>query len=157
MTRREIASLEDDCLELAYDVDYAGTPLSNDADKPAADGALILRLDCMRWMQEAAYPVENIMDVHTNVSVKHDDEDSAHVVCRIETLSRPLPEADAAADNYEFWACSCPGFHYHRFPKFDEGESIEAVGECTHIEAVRRSRREVAGEGQAQLGGVGDD
>jgi len=157
MTRREIAPLQDDNLELAYDVDYAGEPLSSDADKPAADGALVIRLSCMRWLQEAGYPVEDITDIHQNVSVKADGEDSAHLVCKIETLSRPLPEADAAADGYTFWACSCPGFHYHRFPSLDEGESIEGVGECTHIETVRQSNRDVAGEGQAELGVVGDD
>lgn len=157
MTRRETAPLTDDHLELAYDVEYAGKPLSNDADKPAADGALVLRLACMRWLQEANYPVENITDIHQNVSVKRDGEDAAHVVCRIETLSRPIEDADVVEDGYEFWACSCKGFHYHKFPRLDEGESIESVGECTHIESVRRSCRGVAGRGQETLGRASDD
>lgn len=143
MTSRRVAPLKDDCLQIEYNPQRPG-------QTEYSDGALIARLDCMDWLQKAGYPVDDFTELHTGVSVKTDSDDSGYLVGRIETLSKPVEDADVAVDQYSFWACSCPGFHYHRFPDLDS-ESIEGVGECAHVERVRRKVRESAGEGQETI------
>lgn len=126
MTNRRTADLNDQCIAIRYDRELT---------------ALVAQPTCLAWLRNAGYPVENVADVQTAVSVKADDDDDGYLVARVETLSRPTEEADAAEDGFEFWACSCPGFHYHAFPDDLDEEFITTVGECSHVTKVKRKRR----------------
>ena len=130
VTSRRVAELTTKCLTFEYDPQRPG-------QYEYADGAIIARLDCMDWLQKAGYPVDAFEDVHAGVTVKADSEGSSYLVGRLETLTKPTEDADVAVDQHEFWACSCPDFHFRQFPDLEEGESIEGVGECPHVKAVR--------------------
>lgn len=136
MASRRVAELTQTCLTLEYDPQRPG-------QYEYADGAIIARLECMDWLQRAGYPVDDFTDVHAGVTVKQDDEDSSYLVGRLETLKRPTEQADVAVDQYEFWACSCPDFHYRQFPDLDADEGIESVGECPHVVSVAEGQETI--------------
>lgn len=125
MTRRCTAELNDQCLDVRYDTELSGG---------------VVTLECFGWLRDAGYPVEAMTDVQTAVSIKDDADDDGYLVACIETLAKPTEEADVVEDTFKFWACSCPGFHYHAFPDLDAA-SITTVGECSHVEKVKRKHR----------------
>ncbi|SIS00054.1 hypothetical protein SAMN05421858_5091 [Haladaptatus litoreus] len=129
------ADLRDDCLDVRYD---------------AEQSAMVVQPEFVTWMQEAGYPVESL-EMEESVSVKPGEDNSGNLLFVVETLSRPVDEADAVADSFTFLGCSCPGFGYHRFPALDDGEPITAVGECSHVEAWRKRRRDERDDGQQPL------
>lgn len=113
-------------------------------------GAVVVYPDFVKWLREAGFPIEDLSQMEMSVSEKSGGDNSAHLLFEVETLKRPVDEADAVEDEFSFRACSCPDFHFRKFPRVDEGESITSVGECSHIEAWRkRQREESALEGAA--------
>lgn len=130
------AALDDDLLSIEYDRELS---------------SLIVQPEFVNWMLDAGYAVENLSQLNESVSLKPGDDNSAHLLFNVETMSKPTEDADAVEDQFSFLACSCPGFHYHRFPDLSEGEPITAVGECSHIEKWRKRRRDSRDDGQAAL------
>lgn len=141
MSQKTIAQAEfrNDCLETIYDPEQS---------------AIVVQPDFVTWIRDAGYPVEDL-HMEESVSVKPGDDNTGNLLFEVKTLSKPTEDADAVADCFTFLGCSCPGFHYHRFPKLGDGEPITTVGECSHIEAWRKRRRDERADGQAALSEVG--
>lgn len=134
-----VAPLSDQCLRVSHD------PTSDEF-------AINLVPECFEWLRDSGHPIEGINTVYNAVSLK-EDGNTGYVVCEVETLEYPLDMADAAEDKTSLWVCSCPGFHYHRFPDLSENERPSQAGSCKHIERVKRKER-VAVEGQDTLEGM---
>jgi len=143
MSRRRVARLADECLSVTHE--------------PTSDPyAVQVRPECFEWMRDAGHPVESIENVYNGVSVKERQDNAGYLVMEIETLEYPIDIADAAEDGVTLWVCSCPDYHYRRFPNLSDGERPSEAGECSHIEKVRRKERKATEpeEGQADLGEV---
>lgn len=120
MNRRRAAKLDDTCLTIEWDREE-----------------LTVIPECFSWMRDAGYPVEGITAVHNSVSVKDGKENTGYLVIEIETLRKPVDEADAVADKIDLLVCTCPGFHYSHFADLD-AEPITNTGNCPHTLALEQ-------------------
>lgn len=136
MSSRRVAELDDECLVVDHD--------------PMADPYSVqVRPMVFEWLRDAGYPVEDVLTVYTNVSLKTEGN-SGYLVMEIETMDKPVDEADATEDRTTMWVCSCPGYHYHRSPDFQNGEKPSDSGECSHIEKVRKKERQTVDDENQQ-------
>lgn len=115
----------------------------DDTDKP-------VWLDVWNYWNSNGYPVESIVEAHTAVHKKTDDEDTAHVVLKVETLSKPIDEADVAVDTIEVYCCDCKGYQFHYSTDLEDNR-IASWGVCPHIEAVDPTIKAAKDENQTSL------
>lgn len=107
-------------------------------------------LDVWNYWNTHGYPIESIVEAHTAIHKKPDDEDTSHVVLKVETLSKPLDEADVAADTIQKYACDCKGFEYHYSTDLAENRIAE-WGVCPHIESVDPTIKAKSDDAQTSL------
>lgn len=112
--------------------------------------SLCVNLDVFSYFYEFGYPVDEILEAHSAVNVKTDDENTGHLVVRIQTLSKPIDQADAAVDQIEKWACDCGSYQYHVSVDLEE-QSITDWGHCKHVKAVDPSVRAKNDPDQSEL------
>lgn len=109
-----------------------------------------VELDVFSYFVENGYPVDEILEAHSVVNQKPDDENSGHIVLKVKTLSKPLSEADAVEDEMHMWTCDCKGYQYH----YSVDLSERRLGEwdfCPHIEAVAKSVKALNDDSQTEL------
>jgi len=100
-------------------------------------------------MRDNGYPVDQIVETHT---VKREDSETAHLVLKIETLSKPPthPDSDVVADTMTLWVCDCWAWRGSS-ADVSEGQPLTECGTCPHTEAVDKSVRAANDESQEQL------
>lgn len=109
-----------------------------------------VELDVFSYFVENGYPVEEILEAHSVVNQKPDDENSGHIVLKVKTLSKPLSEADAVSDELHRWVCSCKAFQFHHSVDLQE----RRLGEwehCKHIQSVAKSVKAIEDKNQETL------
>jgi len=55
-------------------------------------------LDVSSYLKTSGYPIDDIIEAYAVVSVKNQSENTGHIVLKIQTLSKPIDEADAVED-----------------------------------------------------------
>jgi hypothetical protein len=109
-----------------------------------------IELDVWSYFYENGYPVEEIVEAHSIVHEKVDEENTAHIVLKIKTLSKPLDKADVAVDQTEMYCCDCGRFQYHENADLEE-QLITEWGHCHHIESVDKSLKAESDSNQREL------
>lgn len=143
MSSRRVAELDDTCLEAKHDVD-------------TDPYAIQFRPQVFEEMRDQGYPVEDVLTLYTNVSLK-EDGNKGYITGEIETLEYPLDIADSVADQTSIWFFTCPGWNFHHNKKFPADLRPSDVSSCPHVEKCKRKERQaVDDESQTQLGGVSD-
>lgn len=92
-------------------------------------------LDVFNYWVDNGYPIDSLLGAHSVVHKKQDSEDTAHVVLKVQTLSKPKDMADIVADETTMYACDCKGYQYHYSVDLDE-KRLPDWGYCPHIDAV---------------------
>lgn len=114
------------------------------------EGEKLLELDVWSYWYNNGFPVEEILEAYSVVHEKPHDEDTAHIVVKVETLSRPIDEADIVADSTTVWACDCGRFAYHENVDLED-TSVTEWGHCHHIESCEKSIKAQNDENQRRL------
>jgi len=112
--------------------------------------SLCINLDVFSYFYEHGYPVDEILEAHSAVNAKPDDENSGHLVVKLKTLSKPLEQADASVDTHTMYACDCKSYTYHTSVDLEE-KQITEWEPCKHIESVDPSVRAANDPNQEQL------
>jgi len=55
-------------------------------------------LDVLSYLKTNGYPIDDTLEGHAVVSVKNQSENTGHLVLKIQTLTKPIDEADAIED-----------------------------------------------------------
>jgi hypothetical protein len=109
-----------------------------------------IELEVWNYWAEHGYPVESIIEAYSAVHSKVDDKDTAHVVLKVETLSKPLDKADVAVDQTEIYCCDCKGYQYHYSVDLEDSSVVE-WDSCPHIEAIDKTVKAQADDQQDTL------
>jgi hypothetical protein len=110
-----------------------------------------IELQTFAYLQTHGYPINEIREAYAVVSEKADADDTGHIVLQVQTLSKPMGEADAVADRTTEWVCDCRDYQYNQSVDLAE-RALSAWGSCKHIKEVSKSEKAVADERQSQLG-----
>lgn len=113
---------------------------SDSRDKP-------IELDLFSYWADHGYPVESIEEAHAVVNEKSEGENTAHIVVKIETLSKPLELADVAADQMTMWACDCKDYQFNQGVDLSE-RTLDEWGSCKHVQAVSKVEKAKADSNQ---------
>lgn len=141
MSSRRVAELDDTCLEAKHDVDT--DPF-----------AIQVRPQVFEEMRDQDFPVNDVLSLYTNVSLKQDGN-KGYVVGEIETLEYPQELADYEVDQTTVWFCTCPGWNFHHNKEFPADARPSDVDPCPHVEKCKRKERQaVDDESQTDLGEV---
>ena len=63
--------------------------------------------------------------------------DMAHLVKKLEVLTKPFEQADVAADTTTVWVCSCENFQYERWPSDGSIPDLETLPQCRHCNELK--------------------
>jgi hypothetical protein len=108
-------------------------------------------LEVLSYWTDNGYPVNDIVEAHTVVSHKQEKEADGYLVLKVETLERPLSEADVVEDQTTEWVCSCPAFSFHHNVDL-ENRRLAEWEPCKHCRKVMdKSRRAKNDENQSTL------
>lgn len=111
-----------------------------------------IRLEVFSYLNTHGYPVDEIVEAHSAVSMKKDPrkEDTGHIVLKIQTLEKPLGQADAVADQTTEWVCDCKDYKFTRSVDL-ESRALAEWEPCKHIKEVSKSEKARTDERQNQL------
>lgn len=121
-----------------------------DLEQLRDEGSLPVQFAVFSYWESYGYPIEQVVEAHSAVSRKQDEEDSGHIVAKVETLAKPLNRADVVEDTIEKWTCDCGAFQYHHNADL-EVDQITDWGVCKHIEAVDKHTKAKNDENQSRL------
>jgi len=107
-------------------------------------------IDVVSYLSTHGYPIDDILEAHAVVSVKTETENSGHLVLKVQTLSKPIDEADAVNDQMTQWLCDCRDFQFNRSVDLDE-RKLREWGSCKHIQEVSKSQRAAEDRNQLSL------
>lgn len=125
-------------------------PLDVDQFQTVKGGERVFELAVWSYWYDNGYPVESIEEAHTVIHEKDDEENSSHIVCKVQTLEVPINVADVVADQTTKWVCDCKRFQYQEGVDLEE-RRLTDWGNCHHIQAVSRTARANADEDQDTL------
>lgn len=111
---------------------------------------LPIEFDVWSYWYEHGFPVDSVIEAHSAVSRKSNEENSGHVVAKVETLEKPLERADAAVDDTTVWCCDCKGYQFHYSVDLED-YSVTEWGACPHIEAVSKVEKAKSDDNQTEL------
>jgi len=107
-------------------------------------------IDVVSYLSTHGYPIDDILEAYAVVSVKTEAENAGHLVIKVQTLSKPIDEADAVDDQMVQWLCDCRDFQFNR--SVDLGErKLREWGSCKHIQEVSKSQRAAEDRNQLSL------
>jgi len=107
-------------------------------------------IDVVSYLSTHGYPIDDILEAYAVVSVKTEAENSGHLVLKVQTLSKPIDEADAVDDQMIQWLCDCRDFQFNRSVDLDE-RKLREWGSCKHIQEVSKSQRAAEDRNQLSL------
>jgi hypothetical protein len=107
-------------------------------------------LEVLSYWIDNGYPVNGVVEAHTVVSRKEEAEDTGHIVMQVETLERPLSEADVVEDQTTEWCCSCPAYQYHCNVDL-ENKRLSEWRSCKHIKSIAKAEKAKADDNQREL------
>jgi hypothetical protein len=108
-----------------------------------------IEIEVFSYLYDNGYPVDDIEEAHAVVSEKK-EENTGHIVLRIQTLTKPLNEADATTDQTTKWVCDCKAFQFHHSVDLEE-RYLSEWDSCKHINAVSKVKKAQADENQDTL------
>lgn len=106
-----------------------------------------IELDVWAYWYENGYPVESVLEAHSAVNAKQDDDNTGHIVVKVETLSKPLNRADVVEDTVAIWSCDCRDYQFNQSVDLEE-TSVTEWSHCKHIIAVDRTLKAANDENQ---------
>lgn len=141
MSSRRVAKLDDECLTIEHE--------------PTSDPyALQLIPMAFEWARDHGYPINDVVNRYSGISLKEDGDDG-YLVMEIETLEYPQMVADVAVDSCTLWICSCRGWHYHHNKGMFDNLNPSQSSDCPHVtKAKRKERQAVDDESQTDFDGV---
>jgi hypothetical protein len=107
-------------------------------------------IDVVSYLSTHGYPIDDILEAYAVVSVKTETENSGHLVLKVQTLSKPIDEADAIDDQMIQWLCDCRDFQFNQSVDLDE-RKLREWGSCKHIQEVSKSQRAAEDRNQLSL------
>jgi hypothetical protein len=112
-----------------------------------------IQLEVFSYLNTHGYPVDEIVEAYSVTSMKKDPQkdDTGHIVLQVQTLSKPMGEADAVADRTTEWVCDCKDYQFNKSIDL-ESRALAEWDSCKHIKEVSKSEKAVADERQSQLG-----
>jgi len=114
-----------------------------DTEQFGSDG---VELEVFSYLYDNGYPVDSIEEAHAVVSEK-DKDNTGHIVLKIQTLRKPLKEADATTDQTTKFVCDCKAFQFHHSVDLEE-RYLSEWDSCKHINAVSKVEKAKADENQ---------
>jgi len=105
-------------------------------------------LDVTSYLRTNGYPIDDIIEAYAVVSVKNQSENTGHLVLKIQTLSKPIDEADAVQDQTTKWICDCKDYQFNQSVDLEK-KRLADWGTCKHIREVNKSAK--AAEDNRQL------
>jgi len=72
-------------------------------------------LDVTSYLRTNGYPINDMIAAYAVVSAKNQTKDTGHLVLKIQTLSKPIDEADAIKDQTIKWICILSWFGLHAY------------------------------------------
>jgi len=115
-----------------------------------ADGDKPFELEVWSYWYDGGYPVESVVEAYTVIHEKTDDENTSHIVAKVETLSKPLDVADVAVDSTEKWVCDCKAYQFHHSVDLEK-RFLSEWDPCKHVKAVSREERAKSDNNQRTL------
>jgi len=97
-------------------------------------------LDVCSYIKTNGYPVDDILEAYAVISVKKHTDNSGHLVLKIQTLSKPIDQADAVADQTVKWICDCKDYQFNKWVDLEKKELAD-WGSCKHIREVSKSAK----------------
>ena len=107
-------------------------------------------IDVVSYLSTHGYPIDDILEAHAVVSVRTEAENAGHLVIKVQTLSKPIDEADAVDDQMIQWLCDCRDFQFNRSVDLEE-RKLREWGSCKHIQEVSKSQRAAEDRNQLSL------
>jgi len=107
-------------------------------------------IDVVSYLSTHGYPIDDILEAYAVVSVKTETENSGHLVIKVQTLSKPINEADAVDDQMIQWLCDCRDFQFNRSVDLEK-KRLADWGRCKHIREVNKSAKAEADNKQNTL------
>jgi len=107
-------------------------------------------LDVFNYLRTNGYPIDDILEGHAVVSVKRQAENTGHLVLKIQTLSKPIDEADAIEDQTTEWVCDCKDYQFNQSVDLEK-KRLANWGMCKHIRGVNKSVKAEADNKQNTL------
>jgi len=107
----------------------------------------LFELEVFSYFYENGYPVESIEEAYTVIHEKTDDENTSHIVLKVETLSKPIDVADVAVDSVTKYCCDCKAYQFHHSVDLEE-RYLSEWGACKHIKSVSREEKAKADDNQ---------
>jgi len=107
-------------------------------------------IDVVSYLSTHGYPIDDILEAYAVVSVKTEAENTGHLVIKVQTLSKPIDEADAVDDQMVQWLCDCRDFQFNRSVDLEE-RKLREWGSCKHIQEVSKSQRAAEDRNQLSL------
>jgi hypothetical protein len=107
-------------------------------------------IDVVSYLSTYGYPIDDILEAYAVVSVKTEAENTGHLVIKVQTLSKPIDEADAVDDQMVQWLCDCRDFQFNRSVDLEK-KRLADWGRCKHIQEVNKSAKAEADNKQNTL------
>lgn len=114
------------------------------ADDPNDGLQLNIQTKSMSWLNENGFPTD-VVGGYSVIS----DSDSGYLVLEVETLQKPIKQADAVEDETTIYVCTCPHFRYRCVP--DEITNLKQIQSCKHILKAVRTEQAVNDDSQQTL------
>lgn len=76
--------------------------------------------------------------------------DMAHVVRKVECLSKPFKDADAVEDQIVVYLCTCESFQYDKWSKDNTVPELESFSGCKHCRVLKHEKAK-QDQNQSQL------
>jgi len=126
-------------------------PLDLDNFAESDSTGLSVNLDLFSYWATHGYPVDDIIEAYSVVNEKVGDENSSHVVLKVQTLSKPLDRADAAVDQTTLFVCDCRDYRFNLGVDLEQ-KSVTSWGQCKHVLECSKSAKAKQDEQQSELG-----
>jgi len=94
--------------------------------------------------------VDEIKQAYCVVHEKPQEENTSHIVLKVQTLSRPLSAADALTDKHNLFVCDCRDYQFNQGVDL-ESKRITEWGNCKHVRECSKSARAEADDSQSEL------
>ena len=107
-------------------------------------------LDVSSYLKTDGYPIDDIIEAYAVVSVKNQSENTGHLVLKIQTLTKPIDEADAVEDQTTKWICDCKDYQFNKWVDLEK-KRLADWGTCKHIREVSKSAKADADNKQNTL------
>jgi len=107
-------------------------------------------LDVTSYLKTNGYPINDMIAAYAVVSVKNQTKDTGHLVLKIQTLSKPIDEADAIKDQTIKWICDCKDYQFNQSVDLEK-KRLADWGTCKHIREVNKSAKADADNKQNTL------